>query len=346
MMSILSNLETEDVASSVRSVIYDDNDDDCLKSNLMFLDEKRDILKRVSDLLDSNDIYDASIAKNTDPAGDSALFDEAKEIIATLSRKTIVPRKVSFAPSTKTLEKRKALRNSPRKKARIDISSVEQVSSKTYNTATEKEKTYDDNWMHALEKINNDMVTEGDQKLLIASDSSGALECNIDERGSTLLQLLSAINNTAGSSDSRCYTTMEDALAITDQPQIISQSSHPFLSFHANKAFFALSGMSAKDFVAKPIEDIIGSNCNDGIENVLLAALNNESYTIQSTSNVFHATFGEVKCQIQVKPLSSTEDSVSYLMIQINPSNIYEDAQQRNHVPTKERTRTLVGTVG
>lgn len=220
MMSILSTLEAEDVTSSLASIIYDDNDDDCLKSNLMFLDEKRDILKRVSDLMDSNDIYDASIAKNEDSASDSALFDEAKEIIATLSRKTIVSRKVSFAPSTKTLEKRKALRNSPRKKARIDISSVKQVSSKAYNTVIENDKVYDDNWMHALEKINNDVIAEKDQKLVIASNGSGALDCNIDEKSSTLQELLSTINNIAGKSDSRCNTTMEDALAITDQPRL------------------------------------------------------------------------------------------------------------------------------
>mmetsp|Transcript_17484 Transcript_17484/g.26543 ORF Transcript_17484/g.26543 Transcript_17484/m.26543 type:complete len:258 (+) Transcript_17484:75-848(+) len=218
MMSILSTLETEDVTSSINSVIYDENDGDDIESNLTFLDEKRDILKRVSDLLDSNDIYDASIAKNEDLGSNSELFDEAKEIIAALSRKTTVPRKVTFAPSTKTLEKRKALRNSPRKKARIDISSVEQVSSKSYNAVAEKERPYDDNWMFSLQKIHNDMF-EGGERHAITSTGPDALEHHIGEKNATLNQLLLSLNNVKEIPESRSYSTIEDALAITDQPQ-------------------------------------------------------------------------------------------------------------------------------
>lgn len=219
MMSILSTLETEDVTSSISSVIYDEIDgNDNIESNLTFLDEKRDILKRVSDLLDSNDIYDASIAKNEDLGSNSELFDEAKEIIAALSRKTTAPRKVTFATSTKTLEKRKALRNSPRKKARIDISSVEQVSSKSYNAVVEKERPYDDKWMFSLQNIHNDMFAGGERHT-ITSIGPDALEHHIGETNATLNQLLSSLNNVKGIPKSRSYSTMEDALAITDQPQ-------------------------------------------------------------------------------------------------------------------------------
>lgn len=94
------------------------------------------------------------------------------------------------------------------------------------------------------------------------------------------------------------------------------------------------------------MEDIIGRNCDDGIEKVLLAALDNESCKSEKICNVSRATFGEVECQIQVKPLSSTEESISYLMMQINPSNFCEDPQQQSHMPTKERTSTLVGAIG
>jgi len=68
-------------------------------------------------------------------------------------------------------------------------------------------------------------------------------------------------------------TTIEDALAITDRPQIISQASSPFLAIHANRAFFYLSGLSTEDVVGKSVEEIVETKSEDCcMRDILLAA--------------------------------------------------------------------------
>jgi len=162
----------------------DEEEEEDLESSLLFLDQKRGILKRVCDLMFSNEMYDASVARESSQIEeeDSKIFTEAKDLIAALNRKTNdttascpKKRKVTFhvTNTPKTTEKRKKLHTLQRNKSRIDISSVNRINSESYsqteyNTNTlssSSEIPYDDTkWSLTLEQIHRDLNNTNEEE--------------------------------------------------------------------------------------------------------------------------------------------------------------------------------------
>jgi len=332
----------------------DDEEEEDLESSLLFLDQKRGILKRVCDLMFSNEMYDASVARESSQIEeeDSEIFTEAKDLIAALNRKTNdttvscpKKRKVTFhvTNTPKTMEKRKKLRTLQRNKSRIDISSVNRINSELYsqseyNTNTlssSSEIPYDDTkWSLTLEQIHRDLnnTNEEEQQRQQSRDSE-FLNKILSERNSIFQQISStaAEIRAAREMQSNYSTTIEDALAITDRPQIISQASSPFLAIHANRAFFNLSGLSTEDVVGKSVEEIVETKSEDCcMRDILLAAssLRQDNTELDSKSNGklnndnAIIILGGMNCQFRVKPISSNSDrgkqTFSHLMVQIS----------------------------
>jgi hypothetical protein len=202
-----------------------DDDDEDIEENLQFLNEKCEILKRFSAVMQAEELYDASIAKNIPKSDISSIWKEAKKISENLSKKKR-GRRAAFAPSVKQADNTLALKQSPRKKARIDITSVKCVSSKSYMKA-QKECSQtafvneDRSWMvKALQQIREESAESAPH------NSFGATSRKDNTTGSIYLDSLEqhlpgrvSADEDGMNNNASIGTTMEDALCITNIAQ-------------------------------------------------------------------------------------------------------------------------------
>ena len=214
--------QTSSSSESSETDSSDDEDED-IEANLQFLNEKCEILKRFSEVMQAEELYDASIAKNIPKSDMSPIWKEAKKISESLSKKKR-GRRVACAPSVKQTDK--ALKQSPRKKARIDITSVSCVSSKSYMKA-QKECTKtafvneDGSWMaKAFQQIREESAEPAPQ------NSFGATSRKDNTTGSIYLDSLEqhlpgrvSVDEDGMNNRDSIGTTMEDALCITNTAQ-------------------------------------------------------------------------------------------------------------------------------
>jgi hypothetical protein len=131
-LSSLSTPPASDGDSCDSPDTSDMSDDDDF--DLLYLAEKRNILKRYCDVLHSCEAYDASIAGNPISADPAPIWSEAKEVMAELFD-AADDQQVVVAPNTNSLST--FSRGRAYKKPRIDISVVRLIDSKAYSNADE-----------------------------------------------------------------------------------------------------------------------------------------------------------------------------------------------------------------
>jgi len=98
--------------------------------------------------------------------------------------------------------------------------------------------------------------------------------------------------------------TLQEAMEITDTPQLVAQSMPPFAVVSANKAFCQLAGLlSTSKIIGQPIESILQLSQDIAIKNA-------EQKSFQSFSSVMWIKGGDNKsgsniksCNLQVKPV-------------------------------------------
>jgi hypothetical protein len=215
--------------------------DDCEEEeefDMVFLDSKRRLLKRVADIMYSDEVYDASIAKhNPDRCTTPPIWAEAKEVIETLTGKPMgSSRQATFATNTNNTEHHN-------KKARIDFSTVSRIDSKAYcqdamtapssklgpttsnggqmnkQPAAGPTPYSDTKWMiKALQKLSEN-VDSAATSSLTSADTTCPQE-SWDIKLDPLLGIVSSGESSENSKPQRQgSTTMTEALAITDLPQ-------------------------------------------------------------------------------------------------------------------------------
>jgi len=98
--------------------------------------------------------------------------------------------------------------------------------------------------------------------------------------------------------------TLQDAMAITTEPQLVTQATYPFTVVSANKAFCQLAGiLSTNKIIGQPIESILQLSQDIAIKNT-------EQKSFQSFPSVMWIKGGDNKsgsniksCNLQVKPV-------------------------------------------
>lgn len=228
-ISSLSNQEASGSGSSSPFPESSDSmssDDDDEEFDMVFLDTKRRLLKRVADVMYSDEVYDAANAKYPVHSATPPIWAEAKEVIATLTGMPVVARQVTFASNTKNSGQPK------NKRARIDFSSVGRVDSKSYtqdpmttpsdSKETSNKSPNDTKWMiKALQKLSETVGHESSYTKsttsTLTADTANANDENWDIKVNPLLGAISVVPKVAGRP--RLGATMADALAITDKPQ-------------------------------------------------------------------------------------------------------------------------------
>jgi len=255
----------------------DSEDEDGNAFTIAFLQQKRRLLKRAADFMKREDVYDASIAQtaiNLMSLEDPEIWIEAKRVLRVLAGRDndgnvdTCPDPLNSSgciPCLINIDEPTA------KKSKIDTSSVIRVQSVDFHPEDQSNRTGDDIKPYTLKTLHTDGPWMADALCQMECDSSSSdrITTRPKESPSTTtrykweiqLDLNSGVNvslKTLGSPEAGCIN-LEEALAITSVPQLLAQSSHPFSVVHANRAFFAGSGLSPSTVFGYSVETALNA---------------------------------------------------------------------------------------
>eukprot|EP00543_Licmophora_paradoxa_P002003 CAMPEP_0202458056 /NCGR_PEP_ID=MMETSP1360-20130828/20840_1 /ASSEMBLY_ACC=CAM_ASM_000848 /TAXON_ID=515479 /ORGANISM="Licmophora paradoxa, Strain CCMP2313" /LENGTH=359 /DNA_ID=CAMNT_0049078391 /DNA_START=41 /DNA_END=1120 /DNA_ORIENTATION=- len=302
------------------SSIIDCNGSDCdsidedINSKLSYLTEKRVLLKRASDFMKREEIYDASTSKNLQKDNPAPIWTEAKEMLSLLNRRNTSAfgrtKVVSFTPQSwhKKREAKATLRG---RRALINNSTVSNINSKDFKIQAPTEKSLfcegKSDFVHALHKMQTDSTAqtniENKPRLMALSN-----DINVDSIG--------LVNETSIPTG----IPLEEALIITDVPQVIAQATAPYTVIHANRSFMNFADMSFSEVFARSIDEFVKfekTSLPDAISSL-------------HQSNAVLALIGSKTCEAKLSPVAG-----SYILIQVSRQNLLNQAaftHELNHM--------------
>jgi hypothetical protein len=295
----------------------DSEDEDGNAFTIAFLQQKRRLLKRAADFMKREDVYDASIAKTAISLmslEDPEIWIEAKHVLRVLASRDNGGTVANTCPhplmsSSGCIPSSIKIDEPTAKKRKIDTSGVIRVQSVDYHPEAQSSIAGDDikggtpktlytdgPWMaNALRQMECDS-SSSDWSLTSPKESPSPIttrckwEMQLDLNRGVYLS-----SEPLESPEAGCIK-LEEALTITSVPQLLAQSSHPFSVVHANRAFFAGSGLSPST--------VFGYN----VETVLNAA------SVVATTQGY-------SCRIEVQPVCSRESITTHVLFQLVREN-------------------------